>query len=1499
MGLGTNGNLVLYSLKLSSRAELVTIATYLRQREITSADPTDQSVVDRPVIYVDANNIINVVGRKTVNPVATAANFLLEFAQEGLIIAPICDGTRPQSKQQTNKSRADRQKYKHKSVILRQDLRRIGRQLKEADIDAASRERLEKEQTELCPRIKSAETSSVNVVPPHFPELLEQELIKISAHDKQRGGGYVMPVITAMFEADALIKGAFQQRKFQLVMSNDADYPVDLGDQCLAIKDFGKKDLVISSTSKETLMNAMSCLGDDSNAELVVPSHPIYEGVDDMRTRALISVIIGCDVCPGGLPNIGVKKVSTELSKFRESSANNADADMYKNLLDYAVAAPPSSFTEEVLTTLVDAIMYQPTNVIGCEGERTYISDAPQQLPAYLEQFKSDTTIMTSGPDMLECKGASHGHSHNFLAGTKHHNCSKCNEVLCRLCSTTLDKSLGKKGWYCLACYLEESILPDEENMNTYELTTRQMRRELTDKYNFSGADELSVEEVEEAWLSYALQRKIESMADDVPFPIYEAQAIDDGDKWEVKAEIDFTKGASDIFSDNIEDESLPELLELLAAFVRFGSPDQKHTSWQKDGSVYSAIPQMFIDFAKKCRVDVCYRLLRRCLRHAFDGRTESLDNKTAKIVLCNGELGIHLSSPIPASMKTDIYDGDIVLTKDKILCAKCDCMSGAQGKNRNVCVHIKPRGILLSILLAEDLAEHILLEFTSMLTSPAVETDNWSTEQIEKVKESILILMEASGEVVIAREAAKKDTIYDMLQPYKTGTQEQKQWDRKHKPPTADEVGPFDQITADSPEQKAKEVFHRSSPKNKLERTEEVVEFAPDYVQTGIVLNASGYDPSKSDYVGFQLLEHRRSKQVQQMDLNSMPQMISTAQSDWQQLLEEAESRSMRQSTKQQANLMQNQLTTPSRRKRISDEMHPPLITPSPEKKKKSGAKQCSKVGCTNAEGDDGILFNRVPAEPQDLPDGASLERKLTYRARRELWLESMDRIGRGRGSDNTKGLRICNCHPTETIRRRLYVEHNGDTASKLFELTVVAGAGVESSIIPSQATKGVGKDRFVQRHLRELRDDVEAARKPEEDLSRESSPIERENIRLKGELASTRFELQRIAELTSVDSQNASPITCPTVEKSAGFVAWRDKPSNLGPSQKKRFGVVAVENSLLRASPKKNDGSVARKKSRTGRKRLAAELPPIVLPNMDDKEVKRRTGFFDVSTLLAYIIVVCNGDFDRIRKRRTPLTWFEEWFLWFEFKYHMTNNRQIDLEAEWGIDKRFINRVKDCKAALDMAAFRSWPRFASFEEDLKLRNSQKWAKYDPNRVIQWDMTNVPLPKFADADLYRVTYNKYYGMNCGKLGVGMQLCGWIIPEKMWTGAVEDGTYHAKAGYMEAQKRFQEADLVDGKVIKFHNILDRGYRGNVSAFRNDQLCLQPPSSRSDRRFTGRQTIFAGAVARDRGGNERGVRVMKRSGLFSKGFQVGMSPQRFSDALLAWGFQANFMYKRVH
>ena len=88
------------------------------------------------------------------------------------------------------------------------------------------------------------------------------------------------------------------------------------------------------------------------------------------------------------------------------------------------------------------------------------------------------------------------------------------------------------------------------------------MRKELKDEYNFNGADQLSIDEVEEAWLGYALQRAMEKMTDDVEFPIFNASAIDDGDKWDVLAEIDFSEGGSFLLNEDIDDKHLPDILE-------------------------------------------------------------------------------------------------------------------------------------------------------------------------------------------------------------------------------------------------------------------------------------------------------------------------------------------------------------------------------------------------------------------------------------------------------------------------------------------------------------------------------------------------------------------------------------------------------------------------------------------------------------------------------------------------------------------------------------------------------------------------------------------------------------------------------------------------------------------------------------------------------------------------------------------------------------------------
>ena len=77
-----------------------------------------------------------------------------------------------------------------------------------------------------------------------------------------------------------------------------------------------------------------------------------------------------------------------------------------------------------------------------------------------------------------------------------------------------------------------------------------------------------------------------------------------------------------------------------------------------------------------------------------------------------------------------------------------------------------------------------------------------------------------------------------------------------------------------------------------------------------------------------------------------------------------------------------------------------------------------------------------------------------------------------------------------------------------------------------------------------------------------------------------------------------------------------------------------------------------------------------------------------------------------------------------------------------------------------------------------------------------------------------------------------------------------------------------------------------------------QVALQPPSAKSNQRFTGSETVFAGSVAHDRGGNERAVRVCKRNGLTKRGLLPGMSATRLNNAWRTFDFQANFMYEAV-
>ena len=71
----------------------------------------------------------------------------------------------------------------------------------------------------------------------------------------------------------------------------------------------------------------------------------------------------------------------------------------------------------------------------------------------------------------------------------------------------------------------------------------------------------------------------------------------------------------------------------------------------------------------------------------------------------------------------------------------------------------------------------------------------------------------------------------------------------------------------------------------------------------------------------------------------------------------------------------------------------------------------------------------------------------------------------------------------------------------------------------------------------------------------------------------------------------------------------------------------------------------------------------------------------------------------------------------------------------------------------------------------------------------------------FPAMEHFKEQHGNYYGENFLKARVSTQLYGWLGNEDFWGGAIGDSDYHADSGYLEEQRKFQESDLVDGRMI--------------------------------------------------------------------------------------------------
>jgi hypothetical protein len=233
-------------------------------------------------------------------------------------------------------------------------------------------------------------------------------------------------------------------------------------------------------------------------------------------------------------------------------------------------------------------------------------------------------------------------------------------EAVCLYCRGSINGII-----FCLSCLVTESIVPEYGSVESKKIS--EMRADLKDIYNFDCVEELDYDKVEDAYASLSSVPVYHVHEEDVRFLLYATSEVGTINlpKWEEVIDIDFQDGTAFLHNPDLVAKHIPGILELFGALTIF-EPGEV-TGWKCQKSVYTALPAVIIKFASDCHADSGYRLLMRCICHALDSRTKPLDNKIARLIDHHGEIGIHLSSEIPASMKASVYHSKIVVTPTKI----------------------------------------------------------------------------------------------------------------------------------------------------------------------------------------------------------------------------------------------------------------------------------------------------------------------------------------------------------------------------------------------------------------------------------------------------------------------------------------------------------------------------------------------------------------------------------------------------------------------------------------------------------------------------------------------------------------------------------------------------------------------------------------------------------------------------------------------------------------
>ena len=1514
----------------------------------TTMTTTTTRTRTRPRVVIDANPVGYPFISKAVGPARAVVSIAKEFVEAGIDVIIVCDN-------QNKRHHSKRATIQRRGVIERGKIQLVEKRIILSNLlrssTSSSPDSLKNIKT-IQREIKKLEKGTGQILPTDFVEQIQQQ---VQHYESNRTSKSIIVVI-APFQADPEVARRVICGDADCIVSIDSDYQMLLGSS--TPNDITIRHIILNNSTLK-IRTAVLVTGQkkvrDWIAEVLptadnkpyfpkAPPCPIFDKLNDPTCRAMLAVALGSDVFCGGVNKFGPQKAYTIKQQIDKL---DSDAKKQQHIISSIIKyKTDTNININALLCYTQALLYELT----CDGYM-YKDDKPERLDAYLKEFKCyETTTITDGVSILTCPGLNNNnHSeHNFIPFCEgEYLCNKCNKIYCQYC--TYDTNTDGGSFICIQCkHVSLSI-------NTSSLPTEAvMRKELMNAGTDVPASATYIDVVdtyEESKESGTLSLPVDYSR--VPFPLEPSSIfhVSQNKLQDVSEPKIMTDINHFIHDNNINSTNKAKFVTIVASFVDLSSVSCNET---KIGDHWkSLIPKSVLNMANNSRLHEGERLCKRGIRHAMDKASPAMLQSTISLCMYGNNnnnnnnndddtdknTAIRIKKKVKPSMKAILYDTEVCFNHDSLIACSCTCKAGCRtnslsklGTERNFCTHGASILMGLSLLLFDGLAEHLLVELRARLSS-----DNELGTLLNR--EDVFLLMTACGKKNSDLLVPNGPSIFDCLEEFSVGTDLSKSCGRvearttprvycllrnfKLKNPlteaakiittgTKEKIIVHDSVSGRirtairdgkiPPELlpfAIERLYHESSLREdtvqesnatsiydyllsnlpmflslnnstttvgtttatnepeqplyeidiyegigSIDREEyKTVQYCIDglnhYLHTN---NGNLLTKTNGGLIGYSVLHHRSSFAI---DASIKHKRIAAFTNEWKHALSigTGDRYSPKKHISTSMSVSTDATLSESSRKR-------PLNVPTIRQRKRCCIKWCQSSD---------KQLKRVPTFPKPIiGDNRSSKAKMKTRAKKVfIRREFLERLGLQRVSkeNETKDVRYCTAHVLEEITKSIQVNFDDGTTESFRHTFMAPVQTAKKSFVgsrPVKLSKGTGIDRSIARTAQSVVDKCGSNRSLLYDI-----------------------EMQRQHESLGLGLVN------PNVGNICGVVNIDDSHNT---------------NSDYYETPRKQKGTkrTARNNYYTGESSL------FTMKNLTCTEIKRRTGYADISALLSFVVVVCGGEMDVIIKTCSKLTWLEEWILYLQYIYGHSIKRWVDYAKEYNLKMEYCRRIFRSKLEIVITARKRWPMYATHREDVLFRDS-KWENDVGNdtRIIMHDNTNVSLPTASDGDQQRSLYSEYYGECCAKGGVCIQFCGWIRSTHLVTGHACDKTSTELTKVLPQQQQFQEHDKINNAIVPFLLILDKGYRITMLAKEYNQGCWQPIFAKSDEQFQRNHLLLSAGVAVNRSGNERGVKYMKLSRLIGQGVKYGnFDLATVDDIWLAWGFQVNFMYQTV-